>query len=253
MKNNKKKITYLRYYQSLGFLISFFIILLLVTIFVVPKARASVFNIIFLVPFIVAMYIVTFISFSEALKERKFIREMIENDKVQKGVIYCYTKEKTLSDDGNNDLVAMIRYYDDDGLIKETFLLADTFCIIRCPEGTCVDFIIGEDTRQGILLGRSDKVLSNKDELLSGDIKKTSSDVARRTFVSCPCSECGAILMVAKHRTKRCPYCGNLVFSDDISKNDDTCDASEKASNELGECVMQTTTALPVSYEIIKR
>lgn len=143
----------------------------------------------------------------------KRIRRIVRLSKIRKkgkrysGKIYGYVEDKTIEVNDRYPRNTKVRYFDEQGRLREAILPTNHTNNKKFPYGATIDIALLNNSYAWFRGSIRTDSIPNEDELL--DVKPM--DPAKMTMVAATCPNCGASFSAAKGFENRCPYCGGQI------------------------------------------
>ena len=161
-------------------------------------------------PFLLAFLATGGILISFTYREWRRIYQVKKNGEYHDGIIISHVHDNTMASNGDSMVALRVRYYSEDGAVKEVIVPTGSFDRSSFPMGSCISFMVSEQTGECLYISKAEK-FPNADLLLDADLEYSNNLSARRSVVSCTCPNCGATLIVSNRKDCRCKFCGQIV------------------------------------------
>lgn len=151
---------------------------------------------------------------------RMGIKNLHSDDKVLEegetclGKIFRYEADHSLTMNGRPLLVLVIRYFDHNGVIRETEVKTGSIDETAYPIGATVAFKLWNGTAALVKGSVSDTALAGEENLMNPDFDPKGI----HSSVSIICPGCGAPVVVPLGMSQFCTYCGRKLSLDQNGK-----------------------------------
>lgn len=137
-------------------------------------------------------------------------RRILKEGAPHRGKIFDYDYDRSVTMNGSPLLLLIVRYFDEEGHVREAVIPTGSPNRSAYPKGASVDFCTLEG--RAALAGKpTDEPLPGEERLLQSGVDL--SGAAPRVGVHCP--NCGAPVNVPLGMGEVCPYCGTVLRLDD--------------------------------------
>jgi hypothetical protein len=140
--------------------------------------------------------------------------KVLEEGETYLGKIFRYEADHSVTMNGKPLLVLVIRYYDHDGVIRETSAKTGSIDETAYPIGATITFKMWNGTAALVKGSVNDTLIAGEENLMNPDFDPKGI----HSSVSVNCPGCGAPTNVPIGMSKFCMYCGRKLSVDQDGK-----------------------------------